>query len=399
MSGWFTKAKNALSRPEPEKPQPFQLSCECGELHSGFRRQRHQRLICKVCGRALFLLPRDVYPPPQAARPPKQTDVTSPRDDLTEVAPVSITKLRKRTKGKQAEDPETAHPRTKSAPASASSRQHPVSQKIPTHWSRELWTQWEQGLQHFFSFRFWNPFRIVSLSVIVIVLFTTAWMIRQSQLAHALAVVKKNGEQGLAAIQQSDWLTAQTELALTVPALDRLGRQDPDAQRMRQYARETQALTSLCSNSLGEILKDAAEERARQGESSQQRQLTEQLYRGQWLILEGVLRDVRTKNKRNPLYEMPLPGMDAAVQVSGAPFAKLIPKGESRSTIFAGEVKACRFDDDSQRWIIELTPQSAFLWSHLETYLAAGFELNHARPEPVVTAELQAQAQAVGEQP
>lgn len=44
-------------------PEPFQLSCGCGETVSGVRQPRHQILGCPRCQQPLFVLPRSPLPP------------------------------------------------------------------------------------------------------------------------------------------------------------------------------------------------------------------------------------------------------------------------------------------------------------------------------------------------
>ena len=65
MAGWLTKAAGAFRGEQPEQPAPFEVVCQCGVQHSGVRRRKPQRIICRACGTALFVLPRDGYPPPQ----------------------------------------------------------------------------------------------------------------------------------------------------------------------------------------------------------------------------------------------------------------------------------------------------------------------------------------------
>ena len=80
MPNWLTKATGALSRQAEEEPQTFQVTCECREQHTGQRKSRPQRIICQTCGAALFVLPKNVYPPVKAraarsgSRKPKRVD-------------------------------------------------------------------------------------------------------------------------------------------------------------------------------------------------------------------------------------------------------------------------------------------------------------------------------------
>jgi len=48
---------------------PFELTCTCGRLHSGYRKARPQTLLCSGCGAALFVFPVSPLPPPASAGP------------------------------------------------------------------------------------------------------------------------------------------------------------------------------------------------------------------------------------------------------------------------------------------------------------------------------------------
>lgn len=407
MSGWFSNAKNALSRPEPETPQRFQLDCECGQAHSGLRRQRHQRLVCKSCGRALFILPRDVYPQPQVVIP-KAKKESLPADDLVEPGPISIARLRKRTKGNQAErGPAVAVPDPKRAAgkSSTSKKNSPASDG-----QVNVITSLKEGMNYFLSRRFWTPFRSVAVAVICIGLFTTFWMVRQSQISHAVATVRENGEKGMAYVQAKDWGDARRELEMVERALDRLGRTDPESLKLRQYSRELRAMGNLCPRSLDGVLDDLRREYDQLPPKAGRDVILGKQFRGQWLILEGTVADVSSPHGRTTAYELTIPVISPAeqpdekpvtltIQVQAPIFEKLIPKEEERPLIFSGEILGGQYDAALNRWTLLLNPDTVFLWTHLETYLAAGFELNIARTEQAVVAQLKDQAQAIGEVP
>ncbi|RMG37148.1 MAG: hypothetical protein D6725_09360, partial [Planctomycetota bacterium] len=50
------------------EPEPYALTCICGETLQGIRRENGQRHICRHCGEAVFVFPLDVYPQPKAPR-------------------------------------------------------------------------------------------------------------------------------------------------------------------------------------------------------------------------------------------------------------------------------------------------------------------------------------------
>src|SRR5690554_4849654 len=87
MSRWLSKASNALGRGMPHEPETFELECPCGATIRGVRRDDSQRVLCKDCGEAFFILPANVYPIPRsrqdALRRARRPQRRAPRADET----------------------------------------------------------------------------------------------------------------------------------------------------------------------------------------------------------------------------------------------------------------------------------------------------------------------------
>jgi len=79
MSGWLSRLTSSGAAAADE-PQPFQVNCECGVGHSGLRRKVSQRIICRTCGSALFVLPKNIYPAPTAQKKKKESAAPPPVD-------------------------------------------------------------------------------------------------------------------------------------------------------------------------------------------------------------------------------------------------------------------------------------------------------------------------------
>ncbi|SFI28053.1 hypothetical protein [Planctomicrobium piriforme] len=403
MSGWLSKAKKAFKRDQPaETAQPFQLPCECGQQHTGLRRQRHQHIVCKACGRSLFVLPRDIYPPPASVVAKKKPTSSSEMDAAPGNKPVSITSLRKRTRG-------TAAPQAAAAASEIPTRSSspvrkpaatPAPKPAPPPPNRIATDQIKKS-------RLFSPFRIVAIVVVLMGMFTTGWLVRQSGMSQATKVAKEAGELGLTRIEEGNWADARQELDRAAIAMDQLGRTDPEAQTIRQYFRETQAMTNLCADPVVEVLAAAR----REYESSKPEKAEEEKktvsglanrYRGQWLIVEGVVRDVTPKKARRRQYEMTLPGRpgesegETVLELNFPVLKDLVPVGGEKPLIFAGSIIDCERDNEHDRWILRLDKNSGFLWTHLKTYLAAGFEVNSVRPEKAVLSQLNEQAVVMG---
>src|SRR5713101_8417612 len=59
MQPWYTMGRKRI------EPVPFEVTCACGQLTSGFRQPSHQVIACPGCGSQVFILPRSPLPAPR----------------------------------------------------------------------------------------------------------------------------------------------------------------------------------------------------------------------------------------------------------------------------------------------------------------------------------------------
>lgn len=424
MSGWYSKAINVFRPEVPDQPQIFTVFCHCGEEYRGFRSDQHQQIVCKVCGEQLFILPRDVYPvpPPKSgkksashqSRPvpieeetPSSESVSPHLDQILEdsvatfdVAPVdeegdsppgpevdqqlpSLADLRDRIRNAGKPKPVRV--------AEAVPQKVDVTKAVRKSIILVLTETWEEFQ------RFWTPFRILVATVIMLLMATGGWMWRQAALSHAARIAQTEGAESLAALERDDWLAAYPHLQQAAAALKLLGRTDPEAQTIRQYARETEAMFRLCEASLLELVDAARKDLESRGSRNRKKGGLAPVYYGDWLIIEGVVSDsTPEKSRRRQLsMQIPLGNEQVLVECNFPQLEKLIPKGQRRAVILAGAISEISQSDEGE-WKISLDPRSGFLWTHLKTYRFLGFEFNPFRTEQAVENELKEQARAVG---
>lgn len=417
MSGWYSKAINVFKPEVPDQPQMFVLFCSCGEEHRGIRSDQHQQLECKACGNRLFILPRDVYPvaPPKSGK--KKATARARSGDVSEEGAVNSTipaHLEEVTEADHLDDEAEVAPGPEHQDALPSlstlrdrmrnagkPRQVQVAEAVPQKdaVTKDVWKSFAPVLKGSWEEfqRFWSPFRILIACVIMVLIATGGWMWRQAALTHAANVVLTEGPLGLEALDRDDWLAAHPHLQRAAAALALLGRTDPEAQTIRQYARETEAQFRLCEASLMELVEAARKDLDSRGSKNKKKGKLAPIYYGDWLIIEGVVADSTPEKSRRRQHTMrvPLGNEQILIECNFPLFAKLIPKGASRAVILAGTISEISQTEQGD-WKITLDPDSGFLWTHLKTYRSLGFEFNPFRTEESVEKELKEQARVMG---
>lgn len=383
MSGWLAKATGALRREEPEEPQPFDVICECGLQHSGMRRRRAQRIVCRSCGASLFVLPRDSYPVPLAPRPKK--------------------KRKQKPKSRKSRSADSVRPASKKSGPGPVESVAAASTKV-SEGAAKLGAGVTSGASKagkgFVSF--WKPFRLVVLGIVIVVIGTIWWSTTVDRTAQAVAELKVANEAGRTALAEGDIPAAYTEFTRAVSALDRLDRRsDPLAREIRQLQRETAAMNGIVPISPLEII--AETDRAYERNTDSEANALDPKYRGRWMVLDGVIRRGRVPNSGRYLFDIPFAvgesNRSTAVEVSLGVLHKLKIGDGSKPVVLAGQLEACEISKDQRRWTLRLESDSAFLWSSPENYLALGFAFDDEATEQHVRAILTRQSRLMGLKP
>lgn len=252
---------------------------------------------------------------------------------------------------------------------------------------------------------FWSPLRLVTLALLVIVALIITQGVLRSRQAGAEIAAKENRERGLGFLEEQKWVEARNEFEIAARAVDLLNRHDLEAQQIRQYFRETRAMTRMSAVSLFDLLDKAVDVSKKLGNEEWQRQFGIG-HRGSWMTIEGpIIRTVRPADdeKSPPVtrYELLFPWspsdtVSVRVEASFPMLENLVPPASPIVLILAGELDECLLSEDEHEWVVKFKPDTGFLWAHLETYQGLGFQFDPLNAEEDVKQRLETQARVMG---
>lgn len=374
MSGWLTKAAGAFRGEQPEQPVPFESVCECGVRHSGVRRRKPQRIICRSCGTALFVLPRDSYPAPQAPPPrPK--------------------KKRKRSRGGAAPEPARFEQvATNVFQASERVGRSAANVGLGIGARVQAWALAFLAL--------WTPLRLILLGSLAVCGATVAYVMLGDRSEQAVLDLKVSNEAARKALGDRQIEAAHEHLSAAVAALDKLDRHsDPLALEIRQLHRETGAIRDALPISPLQIVAEAdAAHESGQGDKWQQTFRTQ--YRNRWMIVDGLVQRQSSGPERGQsTVSLPLrvgpERRSVTLNVAHADLDRLT-HGKPRGAVFAAQLTGCDLSADRRSWKLRVSSPTAFLWGTLDTYEAAGFAFDGVEDRRRVERTLAAQRRVLG---
>lgn len=383
MSEWISKAANVFKRDVSETPQPFEVECECGQTHTGVRRVRQQHLVCKSCGSSLFVLPHDTYPPPHTPKTTgkkrKKKATSKPKGSETiDLAPEPVIGL------------ETEPSVEMNGAGSGSKKLNADLAEIETESRPNILVRAFEGsvsLAHGFYvvfWEFWTPYRKLALLIVFILGLTAYYSIYQSRLRSAVNEVKQELELGLEDLNDTNWVEARQHFEIAREAVDLLNRDDLEANSIRQYHRETTALTRLTSISLIEFAEIAEDFYVKNGADEWQQNFKLR-HRDDWYIIEGYLRPTTDSKavddgfKLELVFPITVGNRGRTVDVQMAfPLAENLPQvtnddvydsGSGSLAVFAVQIDECYIGTNGN-WIIRMNPSTSFFWANRATYEA-----------------------------
>lgn len=365
MAGWLNKASNVFRRTAPEVEQSFAVPCECGLVHRGMRRNRSQKIVCRECGAARFILPKDSYPAPRD----RPTEPPPPPAALPVLNPV------KDTPGK----------RGKSPPAPTAK----LNPKAARDAAPEFFVVPARG-------RLMTPFRVVVISIAAVGLVTSYFIVQKMRRDTAATALRESTDNAWAAVENQDWAKAREQFDLAVRAVGTLGRRDRSTHRLESGLRESRALEQLSSKPLLDIL---AEADAMSTDADKWKRQFITHYEGRWLVFDGpiTLKDdgwqvsfpIKVGKRKRPVRII--------VKSSGLDGVK---ESESeRGVILAARLAGVELSDNKNYWDVTFEPESGFLWSLPETFSALGIDGDEFRPAAQTEELLSKQAAKNGIQP
>ena len=375
MSNWLGKATAALTREPDGAPPSFAVTCECGQQHEGLRKSRSQRIICQTCGTPLFVLPRDAYPPPAPRKKNRRRSGPPKGPQLPPVADLVAVVL---------------HSSTKAAVRVGSSvqRRGRAAQSSMIVTSKRLMSWFRSQL---------TPFRIVLTFVAATIAVTSMWSRHTWTLEQASRAYQAESEQAQQALEAGDLALAQTHFAQAADAADRLKLVDAQASELRQSARETTVLTRLSPESLYDMVLEAERLVTRQDVTAWEEAFRAR-YRDAWVILDATIaRRSQTAGGGDTRVVFPVTvgqsDREIDILANLRAFDELANLDQPRQVIFAAQIQNCSLAPDRTKWVVELGPETGFLWGGLTTLKAAGFLPGDDELDEVLQTRLRAQAQ------
>ncbi len=368
MSGWISKATTLLGgkKREPERPQPFDIACSCGNSVSGYREPGSQVARCNRCGDRLFVLPKDVYPQPRAKQPPPEAvPDQSPKSEPNE----------RRSAPREVEDTPAARAARKFRDAAKSKPEPQVSQKPrePKLSFRER-TRVRVRRTIAWQLSLFTPFRLMLLAIFGVIAVTGywGWSVRRAELA--AAIVQRVTNEGDEAVSRGDFNRAAEKYSEAWKAHQILKRDDAEARRVHQAFLETTAASRLISASPFDILAEAQQKR--KAEESGWETSLESRYRDSWIVIDSsVFLETGVGNSPHTQVDCPLMLDDTplAIETDADVYDRLHRGGDSKRAIFAAQVSGFRFvSADEPRWVLTLKGDSVFAWSNPQTFEKLG---------------------------
>lgn len=363
-AAWLQTTKRLFGRPPPEEvPQPFELRCACGHEEVGVRLEHPLQIACGGCARTLFVLPRCVYPIPRpspASLPPsvpvksKAQPPTAPAVEKKTTAAITAT-------------------RTMVAAV-------PVRPSRLTAWRIAAAKAMREAAHAVVRKLTPSRFQLLVLGIVLAVGLTGYAMFRSRQRAGAEVVLGEALRRGRTAIAARDFVEAAKQFQQAVDAIDVLGRDDPAAREIRQFAREANAVTHLCPKPLHELLADAsATDAGRFGLSWSEVFRTS--FRDTWLVCEALVTRKAAGGAGDARYLVDHPvfsgSQSAALRAELRVFDVLGIETEPRYVIFAAQLQDfAPGPPGSNSWTLTLRPDTAFLWSLADNLDAIGMPVD-----------------------
>lgn len=359
MANWISKATGAFRGDDSSASVAFELECECGQQHTGLRRQKWQRIVCRSCGGSLFVLQRDPYPQPKeipearSARPIEDEDLYELPAEAQESPPAVKKPARKQAVAPPAPRQVVAEPLEK-----------PL--RIPA----------QKG--------FWKPFRLVMVGVVALGALMVYVVIRGQKNESARRVLQAASQGIDEALANANWVEARGLLQDAVAAAERLGQQDETSIRYRQLYRETTALTDLLSVPLTEMLDEADNTYDKEVPEKWNNAFQAKYYQ-HWLFIEGTAVErpapseaANLKKTGEFLIELPLmvgrKQRRVELIIRSAELTKLCSQRKgAQQVIVAVPLNHLEQSEDGKSWRIFAVPNETVLWSDRRTYEGLGY--------------------------
>lgn len=430
--GLFGRAKNLIkglgTLPEPAV-QYYNVVCPLGHRVRGQRTEGYQALRCPACGEGVFVLPMSPLPepvaPPRAA--PKRTRVAVP-GAVVEEGPVELhdpgevtVEMTERNRPADAEiiwddEPADAHEagadsdrpedssrsdvaeppkeRRRSAAKRRTPQPDPAGRRKAARGLDNRAAVEEPYVEVHTPRRLANRPLLIFTLVGIVVVGTVALRLWRNRLQQYPQVAELGRVEGVPALERGDFDKAYQLLSAAKNAVDALGGRVEGAEEIRWAADEAAVFINLVSESLEELLDEAARTNPQAWASR-----FEDYYKGGGVIFDTTIK--AAPDSPSGRYEldylvMPLgqaanfrgpggarPERTARIDLDDFELFQLAEPKVGDHVLFGARLAEFRFDAEDGSWVVRLQPKSGVFIHHNKALEALGWP-TPAEPAPSV---------------
>lgn len=414
--------KQGLAPPPSLEPQTYNVGCTGGHYLRGLRMEGYQAVRCPTCGEGIFVLPRSPFPPPAPppqSKKPKPKAVPAPSE--TEESPIELMEpigaevvprpgqfvevgeseidwesdseaeaaVPPKGGGAKKDGIPVAMPPPGARPAAtkpASSAPNKADPPRPNPKVKAKPKPMVAQVPHAEPPRRKRSMRPVALLLGVggLVLATLLIQWQRGRRENLPRLAELGRTRGLEALDAGELDTARRLLSEAARAVEGLGGQYRDADRIKQAAAEVALLVDLAPKTLEEILAEADPDPA-----SDWPRRFESLYRGQAILLETNITQAPLKSGEGVFavdYRVFVgraakPSRVGTIDLKGFKLFEQTQPEIGRKVLFGGRLSAVTLDEATNQWMIQLEPESGAYITHVSALSALGW------PSPAETLE------------
>jgi len=236
-------------------------------------------------------------------------------------------------------------------------------------------------------------------AVVAVLCGLALYSFRSSSLEELEITLNADLEAGETAMEAGNFAEARRRFEAALSAMQTLGVTDQRADRVRLMHLESEAMVRLFDDDPVTVV-EAAHARLTNGKWSEWQKEFDRRFAGKWLILdqsaitiERFVDDPPTGDKdfdaaehpaslpRGRSVEYPVAVDGSRIFIAGVESALVASRvtndaGAQTRLVFAGRMTGCRrLRDGGRDWVIELEPESVFLWHRFESLAQLGFGL------------------------
>lgn len=340
--GWFSSSSGSSVADLDEVGGPVELTCLCGEKAYGVRSEMPRRVVCKKCKSPLFLLPRSPYPAPRTG----------------------VKKARKGKKKKRSRS--TAGSRTPSLSLPKVNIGGFFGSLLgillfPFTWTANVFSHAAVGTARWVA----KPLHLAIFLICLILSVTGLWTYHRWQFDQATRLLAVLPQQGLQFLDEGKIAEAGEIFRKTSQAVATVGRTDFEARKWQQLARETNAVKTLSSTTLEDLVADVSD--FHKQPTLKWREVFTRNYQGQWLILDSTA--LREGENGQTHLEVPFSVNGEQVRLTLDFPDQTLSSGNLSPTraIFAAQIRDC-LSEGRLGWNVTLDPSSVVYLTNPQIY-------------------------------